>query len=250
MTDAKQPRPPGLPPLSAPDGLSASARSSAAGSLRARRGALGPGMERRSSALLERLSAAGEVARELVMEVVEPPMQTVPVHGEAPVPLAALEDGKAAGPGLARASLSLMDPEADEDGVRRRGTVFSGVTHTITAVIGAGVLTLPSAMATLGYAGGLITLLFAGAVTLYTAQLLADLYVVDGKRQRTYTGMVKTVLGGKGELLIGVVQLANLAITAVAYQVRKERGGGGAGVGTGERRASLAGSMRQAAPAA
>lgn len=46
-------------------------------------------------------------------------------------------------------------------------------------------------MACLGYVGGSVTLAFAALVTMYTAQLLADLYVVNGKRQRTYTGMVK-----------------------------------------------------------
>jgi hypothetical protein len=180
----------------------------------------GAAIGRRS--MLARLSVASDVAVELVREVIEPPKQTVPVGPDAAdVPLRAAE----AGDGAAkldldrRESFSAMTPDADEDGVRRRGTVFSGVMHTITAVIGAGVLTLPSAMATLGYAGGSLTLLFAAVVTLYTAQLLADLYVVNGKRQRTYTGMVKTVLGRPGEILIGIVQLGNLALTAVAYQV-------------------------------
>ena len=171
--------------------------------------------------MLARLSVASDVAVELVREVIEPPKQTVPIGPDAvDVPLRAAEAGDGAKLDLdRRESFSAMTPDADEDGVRRRGTVFSGVMHTITAVIGAGVLTLPSAMATLGYAGGSLTLLFAAVVTLYTAQLLADLYVVNGKRQRTYTGMVKTVLGRPGEILIGIVQLGNLALTAVAYQV-------------------------------
>ena len=67
--------------------------------------------------------------------------------------------------------------------------------HVITAVIGAGVLTLPSAMASLGYVGGTLTIVLAGLVTLYTAQLLADLYIINGKRQRTYTQMVLTCFG-------------------------------------------------------
>lgn len=50
--------------------------------------------------------------------------------------------------------------------------------HVITAVIGAGVLTLPSAMSSLGYVGGVLTIILAGLVTLYTAQLLADLYII------------------------------------------------------------------------
>ena len=104
-------------------------------------------------------------------------------------------------------------------GVRRRGSCFSGVMHVITAVIGAGVLTLPSAMASLGYVGGTLTIVLAGLVTLYTAQLLADLYIINGKRHRTYTQMVLTCFGKKGEISIGIIQLGNLALTAIAYMV-------------------------------
>ena len=91
--------------------------------------------------------------------------------------------------------------------------------HVITAVIGAGVLTLPSAMASLGYVGGTLTIVLAGLVTLYTAQLLADLYIINGKRHRTYTAMVSTCFGKKGEIAIGIIQLGNLALTAIAYMV-------------------------------
>ena len=180
--------------------------------MRARDGCLG------RVSLLQRVSVASEVATELARVVYDaPPPHIEPVGPDAAVvPLRVLEDGAVPKLGLERASLT---PDADEDGVRRRGTVFSGVMHTITAVIGAGVLTLPSAMATLGYAGGSLALLFAALVTLYTSQLLADLYVINGKRQRTYTGMVKTVMGKQGEIIIGIVQLGNLALTAVAYQV-------------------------------
>ena len=91
--------------------------------------------------------------------------------------------------------------------------------HVITAVIGAGMLTLPSAMASLGYVGGTLTIVLAGLVTLYTAQLLADLYIINGKRHRTYTQMVLTCFGKKGEISIGIIQLGNLALTAIAYMV-------------------------------
>ena len=41
----------------------------------------------------------------------------------------------------------------------------------------------------------------------------------SGKRQRTYTQMVLTCFGRKGEVAIGIIQLANLALTAIAYMV-------------------------------
>lgn len=203
---------PNKPPL--PPSATGSLRSRDGDSISARDG-LTP------VSLLQRVSVASEVATELARVVYDaPPPQTEPVGPyAADVPLRALEDGEAPKLGLERASLSALTRDQDEDGVRRRGTVFSGVMHTITAVIGAGVLTLPSAMATLGYVGGSLALLFATLVTLYTSQLLADLYVINGKRQRTYTGMVKTVMGRSGEIIIGIVQLSNLALTAVAYQV-------------------------------
>ena len=166
---------------------------------------------------LARVSAA---VTDIAREVVEPPTQPVPVGAKASevAPLKTAEEGIKAGEEQPL-QLSTLSHDADEDGVRRRGSVFSGIMHVITAVIGAGVLTLPSAMASLGYVGGTLTVVLAGLVTLYTAQLLADLYIINGKRQRTYTQMVLTCFGRKGEIAIGVIQLANLALTAIAYMV-------------------------------
>lgn len=167
---------------------------------------------------LARVSAA---VADFAREVVEPPTQPVPVGAEAAeiAPLKTAEEGVKSGEEGQPLQLSTLTPDADEDGIRRRGSVFSGIMHVITAVIGAGVLTLPSAMAALGYVGGTLTVILAGIVTLYTAQLLADLYIINGKRQRTYTQSVLTCFGRKGEIAIGVIQLANLALTAIAYMV-------------------------------
>jgi hypothetical protein len=43
--------------------------------------------------------------------------------------------------------------------------------------------------------------------------------VIDGKRQRTYTQMVETTFGRRGEIAIAVVQLSNLVLTAIAYTI-------------------------------
>jgi proton-coupled amino acid transporter len=99
------------------------------------------------------------------------------------------------------------------------GNTLTASGHIITAVIGGGVLTLPYSMASLGWIGGPICFVLFASITLYTAQLLADLYIIDGKRMRTYTMMVETVMGRPGKIAIGVVQQFNLVLTALAYTV-------------------------------
>lgn len=171
-----------------------------------------------------------EVASELGSVFLEPPLQPLPLatppatagtidstFGAAtrPRPSAALDAMEAAAESVKRKP----DGRWCEDGVRRSGGTLSATAHVITAVVGAGVLSLPAAMASLGYAGGTIVFLAFGFVTLYTAQLLADLYCIDGQRQRTYSQMVRTVLGKKWELVVAIIQLVNLALTSIPYQI-------------------------------
>jgi hypothetical protein len=107
----------------------------------------------------------------------------------------------------------------EEDGVVRSGSTITASAHIITAVIGAGVLSLPYSMASLGWIGGPICFILFATITLFTAQLLADLYIIDGKRMRTYTMMVETVFGRPGKIAIGIVQQFNLVLTALAYTI-------------------------------
>ena len=125
-----------------------------------------------------------------------------------------------------RRRLAAHPPDASrycEDGVRRSGGALSATAHVITAVVGAGVLSLPAAMASLGYAGGTLCFLVFGLVTAYTAALLADCYSirVGGRdvRQRTYSQMVATTLGVRAERLVAVIQLINLVLTSIPYQI-------------------------------
>ena len=97
--------------------------------------------------------------------------------------------------------------------------LFGATMHVITAIIGAGVLSLPAAMVPLGYAGGTLCFIVFGLVTVYTAHLLADCYCIDGRRQRTYTELVDTVFGRKGEIAVAWIQLVNLLLTAWPYQI-------------------------------
>ncbi|RHN76665.1 putative amino acid transporter, transmembrane domain-containing protein [Medicago truncatula] len=95
-------------------------------------------------------------------------------------------------------------------------------TRIITAVIGAGVLTLPWVMAQMGWILGISYIIIVGTVTLYTSNLLADCYrtpdPVTGKRN-TYMEAVKTILGGKMHLICGIVQYALLSGAAIGYTI-------------------------------
>lgn len=97
--------------------------------------------------------------------------------------------------------------------------VYTAIGHVITAVIGAGVLSLPYSMSMLGWVAGPMCLLLFAFITLYTSQLLAECYVIDGRRQRTYTDVVHTTFGDTGYVVLGVIQHSNLYLTALAYHI-------------------------------
>ena len=71
--------------------------------------------------------------------------------------------------------------------------------HIITAVVGAGVLSLAWSVAQLGWIFGISVVLIFAAITLYTANLLVDCYrspdPVTGKRNYTYMEAVQNILG-------------------------------------------------------
>lgn len=81
--------------------------------------------------------------------------------------------------------------------------VATAVGHTITAVIGAGILNLPYAISILGWIAGPLILLGAALVTLFTSNLLAECGVIRGVRQRTYTDLVLTTFGRRGYIIMG-----------------------------------------------
>ncbi|KAK7351512.1 hypothetical protein VNO77_11028 [Canavalia gladiata] len=117
-------------------------------------------------------------------------------------------------------SMALLD---DDGRPKRTGTVWTASAHIITAVIAVGVLSLPWAMAQLGWIFGIFSLLFFASVTLYTSNLLADCYrsphPVTGKRNYTYMEAVKTHLGGKMHVLCGLVQYFNLAGFVIGFTI-------------------------------
>ncbi|XP_016165317.1 amino acid permease 6-like [Arachis ipaensis] len=112
----------------------------------------------------------------------------------------------------------------DDDGkARRTGTVWSASAHIITAVIGAGVLSLAWAMAQLGWILGTASILIFAGVTLFTSNLLADCYrsphPVTGKRNHTYMEAVKAHLGGRMHMICGLIQYSNLVGIAIGYTI-------------------------------
>ena len=79
------------------------------------------------------------------------------------------------------------------------GTVWTASAHIITAVISTGILSLAWSVAQLGWIFGISIVLIFAAITLYTANLLADCYrcpdPVIGKRNYTYMEAVQNILG-------------------------------------------------------
>nr|CAB3491174.1 unnamed protein product [Digitaria exilis] len=107
-------------------------------------------------------------------------------------------------------------PWLDDDGrPRRTGTMWTASAHIITAVIGAGVLSLAWAMAQLGWGPGLVAMVVFAAISYYTSTLLAECYrsgdPVSGKRNYTYTEAVRAILGGAKVKLCGVIQAVKRA---------------------------------------
>lgn len=87
----------------------------------------------------------------------------------------------------------------DDDGQIRTGTLWSCTAHIITAVIGAGVLSLAWSTSQLGWIAGPVALFCFAFITYVSAFLLADCYrspdPVKGIRNRTYMDAVRLNLG-------------------------------------------------------
>uniref|UniRef100_A0A2N9I5B8 Amino acid transporter transmembrane domain-containing protein n=1 Tax=Fagus sylvatica TaxID=28930 RepID=A0A2N9I5B8_FAGSY len=114
--------------------------------------------------------------------------------------------------------------EVDDDGKpKRTGTVWTAGAHIITAVVGAGVLSLAWSVAQLGWIFGISIVLIFAAITLYTANLLADCYrspdPVTGKRNYTYMEAVQNILGGGMYVACGWVQNISLTGFVIGYTV-------------------------------
>lgn len=110
--------------------------------------------------------------------------------------------------------------DAVEDVRPRSGTVFTGFAQIFTAVVGSGILALPSAMAALGWIAGTILMVLFAIITYWTTLLLIDCYEYKGVRHATYYDAVKHMLPGTWwPLLMQILQQANLVLTALGYAI-------------------------------
>ncbi|XP_054798135.1 amino acid permease 6-like [Prosopis cineraria] len=112
----------------------------------------------------------------------------------------------------------------DDDGrAKRTGTWVTASAHIITAVIGSGVLSLAWAIAQMGWVAGPAVLMAFSFITYFTSTLLADCYrspdPVHGKRNYTYSMVVRSVLGGRKFQLCGLAQYVNLVGVTIGYTI-------------------------------
>ncbi|PKA49179.1 putative amino acid permease 7 [Apostasia shenzhenica] len=116
--------------------------------------------------------------------------------------------------------LGISDPSSPEDGKIRTGTVWTGIAHIITGVIGSGVLSLAWSTAQLGWIAGPFCLLCFAFVTYVSAFLLSDCYrsphPLTGARNYSYMDAVRVTLGQKHTCFCGFLQYLSLFLTAAA----------------------------------
>jgi len=109
-----------------------------------------------------------------------------------------------------------VDDEFEEE---RHGS-WKGITgDIITAVIGAGVLSIPYSVGVLGWVGGMFVMVLFAFITWYTAQLLASCYIWNGRRMRSYAQVVRESMGLGHEIFFGIIQFSNLFLSALAYNI-------------------------------
>ncbi|KAM3736537.1 hypothetical protein ACB098_10G171300 [Castanea mollissima] len=126
--------------------------------------------------------------------------------------------------GLDNIDRQAANGELDDDGKpKRTGTVWTASAHIITAVISTGVLSLAWSVAQLGWIFGISIVLIFAAITLYTANLLADCYrcpdPITGKRNYTYMEAVQNILGGEMYMACGLVQNMSLIGILIGYTI-------------------------------
>ncbi|KAI3870558.1 hypothetical protein MKX03_022751 [Papaver bracteatum] len=83
----------------------------------------------------------------------------------------------------------------DDDGrVKRTGTLWTAVGHLMAAIMGSGILSLPWAIAQLGWVGGPAVLLLFAGIIYYMSCLLAECYrTVENSRIYSYDDAVRNL---------------------------------------------------------
>jgi amino acid permease len=89
--------------------------------------------------------------------------------------------------------------------------------HVVAAMVGAGVIGLPKAMALLLWPGGTVALVAAFLVTLYTSYQLVYMCQLDGKRFLTYDAVASIAFGKWAKFIVLPFQIFVMVGTGIAY---------------------------------
>ncbi|XP_061337573.1 probable amino acid permease 7 [Gastrolobium bilobum] len=111
-----------------------------------------------------------------------------------------------------------------EETLRRTGNAWSAVSHIITGVIGAGVLSLAWSVAQLGWIAGPVVIIFFAGTTIISTFLLCDCYrfphpEYGSIRSSSYMDAVKVYLGELKQKMCGVLVHASLYGATTAYVI-------------------------------
>ncbi|KAK9904954.1 hypothetical protein WJX75_006393 [Coccomyxa subellipsoidea] len=102
----------------------------------------------------------------------------------------------------------------------RTGKWWYSAFHNVTAMVGAGVLGLPSAMAYLEWGGGMFVMVSSWIITLYTLWQLCSMHEINGKRFNRYHELGQYAFGQKrGLWFIIPFQLIVMIGLAIVYCV-------------------------------
>lgn len=92
--------------------------------------------------------------------------------------------------------------------------------HNVTAIVGAGVLGLPSAMSYLGWPAGIVVLVLSWVISLYTLWQLVQMHEMDGRRFNRYHELGQYAFGPKlGKWIIMPPQLIVMIGLGITYSV-------------------------------
>ncbi|XP_019188266.1 PREDICTED: lysine histidine transporter 2-like [Ipomoea nil] len=106
-------------------------------------------------------------------------------------------------------------------GSQRSGKWWYSTFHNVTAMVGAGILSLPYAMSEMGWGPGVAMMILSWAITLYTLYQMVEMHeCVPGKRFDRYHELGQAAFGPKLGLWIVVPQQALVEISlCIIYMV-------------------------------
>jgi amino acid permease len=100
------------------------------------------------------------------------------------------------------------------------GDVLSTTSHSLTAIVGIGILALPSVLSYLGWIAGPILIAVFYACTMLSNYLLVSIYIVHGRVHSTYHYAVRDILESRAyAVAISTVQLINFVLVMIAFSI-------------------------------